>query len=114
VTAYRLPTPRVGQFPEHSPVTMTTKEVVLFLEELGSVRQDLGKALARLEAFEPQFRAISEVVERVTDLERSVEICQNTCGRERRNRASVAHWIAYAVAGLIPGFLVWCLQHFSH
>ena len=106
---YRLPPPKPNQFPQQTAVTMTTREVTVFLQELGEVRQELGKALARLEAFEPKFQCIAELFDRLSNLERSVEICQSTCGQERRHRGRVWHWIAYAVAGLVPGAATWYL-----
>lgn len=95
-------------------MTMTTREVTIFLSELGQLRQDLGKMLARIEAFEPQFKSIAEQEDRLSVLERSLENCQAACGRERSNRGKVFHWIAYAVAGLVPGAATWYLTRHLH
>ena len=110
--SYTLPPPKPNQFPSNTHVTMTTREVTIFLQELGEVRQELGKALARLEAFEPQFQAVAKLCDRLDDLERSVEICQTNCGRERVTRTHVWHWIAYAALGLVPGAATWFFTHY--
>lgn len=88
---------------------MTTREVTVFLSELGQLRQELGAVLARLDAFAPKFEALAELCDRTTALERSVEICQSTCGRERTSRGKIWHWLAYVVAGLVPGAATWYL-----
>jgi hypothetical protein len=110
---YRYPKGK-WKFPENTTVSMTTREVATFLMELGQLRQDLGGCLARLAAFEPQFTAVAAQAERLDRLERSVSSCQEACGRERGNRYKVAHWIAYTVAGIVPGAVIWYFtRHFS-
>ena len=95
-------------------MSMTTREVATFLMELGQLRQDLGGCLARLAAFEPQFAAVATQAERIERVERSIASCQEACGRERGNRYKVAHWIAYTVAGIVPGAVIWYFtRHFQ-
>ena len=102
------------KFPENTHMSMTTREVATFLMELGQLRQDLGGCLARLAAFEPQFAAVATQAERLERLERSVGACQEACGRERGTRHKVLHWVAYTVAGVVPGFVIWYFtRHFS-
>lgn len=89
---------------------MTTREVTLFLQELGEVRQELGGALERLKAFEPRFREIADHCDRLNEIERSLELCQSACGRERKARAGVLHYVLYLVAASVPGTVLWYLQ----
>ena len=97
------------KFPENTRVSMTTKEVATFLMELGQLRQDLGGCLARLDAFAPKFEEVANLVERVDDIERSLVACQEACGRERGTRHRIGHWIAYTVAGIVPGAVLYYL-----
>ena len=113
---YRLPIlpPHPHPFPEHSPMTMTTKEVTIFVSELGQLRQDLGKFIARLEALEPQLLQLERKADvrsdRITKLERSLEICQEACGHERKTRGKAIHYVLYLAAAAVPGLLTWYLQ----
>lgn len=94
-------------------MTMTTREVTIFISELGQLRQDLGKFVAKLEAIAPELERLARLSdergERIDKLERSIYACQEACGRERSNRSKVVHWIAYAIAGLVPGAATWYL-----
>jgi hypothetical protein len=87
-----------------SPVSVAT-----FLRELGQLRQDLGGCLARLATFEPQFAAVIAQAKRLELIERSVGTCQEACDRERGTRHKIGHWIAYTVAGIFPGAVLYYL-----
>lgn len=96
-------------FPQHTRMSLTTQEIAIFLQELGQLRQDLGACLARMTAFAERFEQITKIDDRLGELEESVEHCQDACARERSTRRSVVHWIAYAVAGIVPGAATWYL-----
>ena len=81
------------KFPENTNVTMTTREVSLFLAELGEIRQLLGT-----------------IGTRISTLENSVSQCQARCTDERKRRLSWVHWGGSVLAALLPGALVYYLQ----
>lgn len=81
------------KFPEQTTMTMTTREVTIFLGELGQIRQLLG-----------------EVGERITKLEQSVALCQSRCNDDRGKRSA---WIRYAgaiITALIPAAFIYFMQ----
>jgi hypothetical protein len=105
-------------FPENTRVTMTTREVTTFLGELGEVRLALGRALERLDRLRPDLDKLGKLFDergdRITAIERSLAACQEACGIERVQRHKVLHWVAYVVAGIIPGAVIWYFtRHFA-
>jgi hypothetical protein len=91
-------------------MTMTTKEVTIFLSELGQLRQDLGKLSAHIDVARTRLDSITDLFDRMEAVEKSLAVCQSTCGLERRSRGRFFHWIAYTVAGLFSGFFLWYMQ----
>lgn len=90
---YMPPSGVTFRMPENTAVTMTTREVSLFLAELGQIRALLG-----------------EVGTRLNTLEASVRECQARCSDERRRRMSWIHYAGALVASLLPAALVYYLQ----
>jgi hypothetical protein len=68
-----------------------------FLEELRSLRTHLDELFIRFEG-------------RVDVLEKSVLLCQSTCGQERRKRGAIAKWLLYLVAATVPGLVVYLFE----
>lgn len=91
-------------------MTMTTREVSVFLGELGQLRQDLGKLASHIEATRARLDTVSDLFDRMEAIEKSLAVCQSTCGLERRSRGSFLRWVAYTVAGLFSGFFLWYMQ----
>jgi hypothetical protein len=81
------------RFPESTQMTMTTREVTIFLGEVGQIRELLGKIESRL-----------------TSLESSVLTCQTRCGDERDRRRTWIHYAGAILAALIPAGVVYFLQ----
>ena len=74
-------------------MTMTTREVTIFLGEVGEIRTLLGRIETRL-----------------TSLESSVLTCQARCTDERDRRRTWVHYAGAVLAALIPAGLVYFLQ----
>ena len=74
-------------------MTMTTREVTIFLGELGQIRELLG-----------------EIGTRVTSLERSIALCQQRCNSERQQRKTWLHYAGAVIASLIPAAVLYVIQ----
>ena len=74
-------------------MTMTTREVTIFISELGAIRELVGK-----------------INERLNTLDKSVIECQARCTGERRSRNSWLHWVGGVVAASVPAVLAYLLM----
>ena len=88
-------------------MTMTTREVTIFLGELGQLREKLGVLAATIATLEARLESIGDLLDRIDAVEKSLAVCQSTCGQDRRARAGVWRWVAYSAAGIVPAAAGW-------